>query len=112
LEIDASVSRDDSKGAAKAVKHWIKKVEKGDATGNALICWEHGQLKLIAEAVGVTGYGDEVPVKIQENGTDNGEWGYPDNRFDLIWTVREPWESIGEVTSEGCEELDDGHQDP
>jgi hypothetical protein len=56
-----------------------------------LICWEHGQLADIAEALGVRGN-----VK------------YPGDRFDLIWTVPAPYTSIASVTSEDVPGLDDG----
>jgi len=58
--------------------------------GNVLICWEHGQLDLIAQALG-------VPA---------AEAQYPDDRFDLIWTIPAPYTSIVSVTSEGVPGLD------
>lgn len=58
LKIDDSVSRDDAEGVAKAVEKWNGK-------GNILICWEHGQLTDIAEAIGVKHAPD-----------------YPDERYD------------------------------
>jgi hypothetical protein len=56
-----------------------------------LICWEHVQLGLIAQALG-------VPAE---------EAQYPDDRFDLIWTLPAPYTSIVSVTSEGVPGLDD-----
>jgi len=47
LEVDTSIGRDDVKHVAKAAK-------KYDGPGNVLICWEHGELVKIAEALGVT----------------------------------------------------------
>jgi hypothetical protein len=54
-----------------------------------LICWEHGQLTDIAEALGVP------------------DAKYPGDRFDLIWTVPAPYTSITSVTSEGMPGVDD-----
>jgi hypothetical protein len=54
-----------------------------------LICWEHGQLADIAEALGVP------------------HAKYPGDRFDLIWTVPAPYTSIASVTSEGMPGVDD-----
>jgi hypothetical protein len=46
LEIDTRFDRNDSAGVATAVKDY-----KGN--GNILICWEHGQLQDIMQALGI-----------------------------------------------------------
>jgi hypothetical protein len=47
------------------------------------VCWEHGQLAKIAEALGV-----------------KGQVEYPGDRFDLIWKVEKPYKEIESPTSE------------
>jgi len=91
LKIDASVSRDDADGAAKAAKAY-------SGPGNVLICWEHGQLARIAAAIGVQGYAAGSGWQ--------GEVSYPSDRFDIIWTVKEPYVEIASVTSETAPVLD------
>lgn len=66
--------------------------------GNVLVCWEHGQLAKIATAMGVRGYAESTGW--------TGDVVYPDHRFDLIWTVKDPHDVIDSVTSEGVEGLD------
>jgi hypothetical protein len=78
-----SIKRDDASGAAAAATAF-------PGPGNVLICWEHGQLGLIAQALG-------VPA---------AEAQYPDDHFDLIWTVPAPYTSIVSVTSEDVPGLD------
>lgn len=39
----------------------------------------------------------------------SGEVKYPDDRFDLIWTLLAPYTSIASITSEDVPGLDDGH---
>jgi hypothetical protein len=39
-----------------------------------------------------------------------GEVKYPDDRFELIWTVPAPYTEIVSVTSENVPELDNAHQ--
>jgi hypothetical protein len=97
LKIDASVSRDDAEGAAKTAKAY-------EGPGNVLICWEHGRLAGIAEALGVKRYAAASGA--------SGKVNYPGDRFDLIWTIRNPYEEIESVTSEDIPGLDDGHKDP
>jgi hypothetical protein len=84
VEVNTSIARDDAKSVAKAAKGWTGK-------GNVLICWEHGELTDIANAIGVK----DAPK-------------YPKDRFDLIWTVDSPYKSIDSVTSESVPGLDDG----
>ncbi len=117
MEVDTSVDRDDNDGAAKKVRKWVEKVEKGDEKGNLLLCWEHGELGDIVKEVGVEGYGEGVPEVVQKLGTETegkerGEVEYPDDRYDIIWTVESPYGEIAAVTSEGCPGLDDGHENP
>lgn len=69
-----------------------------------LICWEHGQLEKIAEAIGVREYAAASGMQ--------GEVKYPGDRFDLIWTVMAPYTEIASVTSENVPGLDDGHANP
>jgi hypothetical protein len=80
---NSSIARDDAAAAAAAAKAF-------QGPGNVLICWEHGQLADIAEALGVP----------------HAE--YPGDRFDLIWTVPAPYTSIVSVTSEGMPGVDGG----
>lgn len=58
------------------------------------MCWEHGVLGHIVEKLGVKG-------KVK----------YPGDRFDIIWAVREPYETLEWVGSEGVEGLDEGEQE-
>lgn len=91
MKIHSKIDRDDVQDAADAAKSY-------EGPGNVLVCWEHGQLSKIADAMGVKGYAE---------GTGwSGEVVYPDDRFDLIWMVKEPYELIDSVTSEGVEGLD------
>lgn len=48
VPFDYSIARDDADKVAKTVR-------KFNGAGNILICWEHGQLTSIAEALGVKG---------------------------------------------------------
>lgn len=83
---DISIDRDDAKGAAEAAK-------KYHGPGNVLICWEHGVLSKIVEKLGVT---DSVT--------------YPSDRFDIIWAVKKPYDTLDLVGSEGIPGLDDKNQ--
>lgn len=69
--------------------------------GNVLVCWEHGQLAAIAAAIGVEKYAEKTGL--------TGKVKYPDDRFDLIWTVREPYVEVKSVVSEAVPGLDDEH---
>lgn len=82
LTINDSISKTDAAGVAAAVKAY-------NGTGNVLVCWEHHELTDIAEAIGV------------ENAPE-----YPDDRFDIIWTVESPYTEIDSVTSEDVMGLD------
>lgn len=63
LTVDHSCDRDDPKCVRK-------KVKKYSGGKNILICWEHDELTDIAEKLGV----NDAP-------------SYPDDRYDLIWTI-------------------------
>lgn len=91
LMIDSDIARDDADKVAKAVHDY-------HGHGNILICWEHGQLKEIAKALHVKGYSEESGW--------TGKVDYPGDRFDLIWTLHEPYHEIKTVTSEGVAGLD------
>lgn len=55
-----------------------------------LICWEHGVLSKIVEKLGVK---DSVK--------------YPSDRFDIIWSVKKPYDTLDLVGSESIPGLDD-----
>lgn len=92
LKMNSSIDRDDAESVAAAAKSF-------EGPGNVLICWEHGQLASIAEAIGITQYGDSSGW--------SGPVTYPGNRFDLIWVVPPPWTQVTEVRSEKVQGLDD-----
>ncbi|PMD24606.1 hypothetical protein NA56DRAFT_686658 [Hyaloscypha hepaticicola] len=87
LKINKSIDRDDAQGAADAAKAY-------DGDGNVLVCWEHGVLSKIVAALGVT-----EPVV------------YPEERFDIIWMVKHPYETLEWVGSEDVQGID-GPQNP
>ena len=91
LKINADIDRDDKQGAADAATSFT-------GPGNVLLCWEHGQLADIAAAMGVHGYGAASGW--------TGDVVYPDERFDLIWTVNAPYAVVETVTSEGVAGID------
>lgn len=83
VELNTSIDREDAHGVAAAVRDY-------NGTGNILICWEHGQLQNIAAAIGVK----DPPA-------------FPNDRFDLIFTIPPPWVAITNVASQKCPGLDD-----
>jgi hypothetical protein len=91
IDVNKSIHRNDADAVAQAAKDY-----KGP--GNVLICWEHGQLAKIATALGINGY--------SEASGWTGPIDYPGERFDLIWTVKKPYEEIDSVTSEGVPGID------
>ncbi|OCL02746.1 hypothetical protein AOQ84DRAFT_357243 [Glonium stellatum] len=93
LVVDTSISRDNASDVAKAAKACT-------GPGNVLICWEHGQLADIAAAIGVEKYAKKTGL--------HGKVEYPGDRFDLIWTIKEPYVEIDSVASEAVPGLDDG----
>jgi hypothetical protein len=94
LKVDTSVSRNDYEGAAAAVKAY-------SGPGNVLVCWEHGELALIVEAVGAKKF-----AKNSGWDGDHHKIKYPGDRFDLIWVVPAPYDVITEVKSESIPGLD------
>ncbi|CAG9954839.1 unnamed protein product [Clonostachys rosea f. rosea IK726] len=82
LEVDTSCDRDDSKCVKRLIKNY-------DGDGNILLCWQHGQMNNILEALGA----EDI-----EN--------YPEDRYDVIWTVPSPYDEITAETSENCPGLD------
>jgi hypothetical protein len=70
LKVNDKIDRDDAAEAAEAAKGY-----KGP--GNVLVCWEHGVLGKIVEKLGV-----------------KGRAVYPGDRFDVIWAVEWPYESL------------------
>ncbi|KAI1609575.1 hypothetical protein EDD36DRAFT_422518 [Exophiala viscosa] len=85
VEFFHKVHRDDAAGVAQAAQAF-------QGPGNILICWEHHRLQGIAQAIGV----QDAPV-------------YPEDRFDVIWTIESPYDRISNITSEHCPGLDDAH---
>lgn len=65
-------------------------IDAYDGDGNILVCWQHGYLTDIAESIGA----DEGPE-------------YPEDRFDLIWTLPTGSDEVtDQETSENCPVLD------
>ncbi|KAN0092120.1 hypothetical protein V8E51_017967, partial [Hyaloscypha variabilis] len=87
IKINKSIDRDDAQGAADAAKAY-------EGPGNVLICWEHGVLSKIVAALGVT-----EPVV------------YPGERFDIIWSVKYPYQTLQWDGSENVQGVD-GPQNP
>lgn len=113
LKVYTATDRDDHAGAVQKVFEWIKMVESGEKKGNLLLCWNHGEISHIVRAMGIRGYGNKVSDEVKKLGcTSDGEIAYPDDRFDVIWTIKPPYQEITSVTSEECEGLDDGHVNP
>jgi len=90
IKPNTKIDRDDVAGAAETAKAF-----KGP--GNLLLCWEHGVLEKIAEAL------------IATPDTTTPQIVYPSSRFDLIWKVYlvdGVW-TFEEAGSEGVPGLDD-----
>jgi hypothetical protein len=96
LEINDAINRGDAKEVAKAAKGY-------DGPGNVLICWEHKVLSKIIAKLGVEKYGKGV---VDGNVNKHGEIEYPGDRFDVIWTIKKPYDEINEVSSENVPGLD------
>ncbi|OAP56125.1 hypothetical protein AYL99_09304 [Fonsecaea erecta] len=90
-----TIERDHVGKVADAVHDYIK--GKGDyiGKGNVLICWEHETLEKVAAAIGV----QDVP-------------DYPGKRFDIIWTIKAPYDKIDSITSEDVPGLDNHSATP
>ncbi|KAK5257769.1 hypothetical protein LTR40_009229 [Exophiala xenobiotica] len=82
VDFNHTVHRDDASGVAQAVQSYT-------GLGDVLVCWEHHRLGDIAKAIGVT----DAPE-------------YPEDRFDVIWTIGAPYDKISAITSEHCPGLD------
>lgn len=66
-----------------------EKINDYDGPGNILIAWRHGKMKQLVQALGY----DDPPE-------------YPEDRFDLAWTIPFPYGNITEIWSEQCPGLD------
>ncbi|KAK1141264.1 hypothetical protein N8T08_009303 [Aspergillus melleus] len=66
-----------------------KKIRRYRGCGNILISWRHGKMEEMAQELGV-----EDPPE------------YPEDRFDLIWTIPFPYDKITDIRSEACPDLD------
>ncbi|OJJ70691.1 hypothetical protein ASPBRDRAFT_44929 [Aspergillus brasiliensis CBS 101740] len=82
LSVDTSCKRNHVNCVAKRIR-------KFKGTGNILISWRHGKMREIVQALGY----DDPP-------------DYPEDRFDLIWTIPFPYNNITDIQSEECPELD------
>ncbi|KAJ5224914.1 uncharacterized protein N7469_008417 [Penicillium citrinum] len=82
LEIDTHCSRKKAKCVAKTIR-------KYDGPGNILVSWRHGTFTDIEKYLGVK--------DVLE---------YPDDRFDLIWTLPWPYDTVTDIKSEDCPDLD------
>ncbi|KAL6904988.1 hypothetical protein GGI43DRAFT_398627 [Trichoderma evansii] len=82
LTVDTSCGKTKSDCVADLVNNYT-------GAGNILICWEHGELTNIADAIGI----NPAPT-------------YPDGSFNLIWTSPAPHTSVTSITSENCPGLD------
>ncbi|TPR01635.1 Major Facilitator Superfamily protein [Aspergillus niger] len=76
LPVDTSCKRNHVKCVAKRIREF-----KG--TGNILISWRHGKMREIVQELGY-----EDPPE------------YPEDRFDLIWTIPFPYNNITDIQSE------------
>ncbi|KAI5115290.1 hypothetical protein M0805_005008, partial [Coniferiporia weirii] len=83
LTVDTSCSKTDASCVTSAVAAFA-----ATSSENILICWEHGELTDIAEALGV----EDAPE-------------YPDDAFNIIWTLQD--QEIVAQTNEDCPGLDD-----
>ncbi|KAI9369434.1 hypothetical protein BJX61DRAFT_545589 [Aspergillus egyptiacus] len=82
LEVDISCDRNDTDCVKDAIGAY-------QGNGNILICWQHGALTDIIEALGA----EAAPE-------------YPDDRYDLIWTDPYPYAGVTSEMSEMCPGLD------
>ncbi|KAJ5585142.1 uncharacterized protein N7459_004942 [Penicillium hispanicum] len=82
LAIDTHCSRKDAECVADAVRAY-------DGPGNILIAWRHKNMDRIQEVLG-----SEDPLE------------YPEDRFDLIWTIPYPYDNVTSTRSEECPRLD------
>ncbi|OOQ82382.1 phosphoglycerate mutase family protein [Penicillium brasilianum] len=78
LEVDAHCSRKDTQCVADTIQSY-------DGPGNILISWRHKNMGQIQEHLG-----SHDPLE------------YPEDRFDLIWTIPFPYEEVTDIESEFC----------
>ncbi|PYH46144.1 putative 60S ribosome biogenesis protein Rrp14 [Aspergillus saccharolyticus JOP 1030-1] len=83
LPIDTSCKRNHVRCVARKIRGYR-------GLGNILISWRHGKMAEIVSALG----SENPPV-------------YPEERFDLIWTIPWPFDNVTRIESEGCFGLDD-----
>ncbi|KAL5358040.1 hypothetical protein BJX96DRAFT_34071 [Aspergillus floccosus] len=81
--------RVDTSCKSTQVRCAVRKLKRYRGSGNILIAWRHSQIKKIVRNLGYK----DAPE-------------YPDDRFDLIWTIPHPYENITDVRSEACPDLD------
>ena len=84
LTVDTACERDE-------IDAVVAKIQSYTGKGNVLVCWEHKRLSNIAAALGVLN-----PPR------------YPTERFDIIWTCEEPYQTISE-SKQMCPGLDVNH---
>ncbi|KAG2418414.1 hypothetical protein HFD88_001515 [Aspergillus terreus] len=82
LDIDTSCK-------STQVRCVVRRLKRYRGSGNILIAWRHSQMKKIVRDLG-----------------DKHAPQYPDERFDLIWTIPHPYDNITDVRSEACPGLD------
>ncbi|KAJ5085411.1 hypothetical protein N7532_010182 [Penicillium argentinense] len=82
LEVDTHCSRKKAECVADAIRSF-------EGPGNLLIAWRHKNIPDIQEFLGSTD-----PLV------------YPDDRFDMIWTIPYPYDKITDIRSEECPGLD------
>ncbi|KAJ5677656.1 uncharacterized protein N7477_003289 [Penicillium maclennaniae] len=82
IDIDDHCTRKDPQCVVDTIRSY-------DGPGNLLISWRHSNLHIIQELLGF-----EHHVE------------YPEDRFDLIWTIPHPYDEITEIYSEQCPGLD------
>ncbi|KAE8364072.1 hypothetical protein BDV27DRAFT_118776 [Aspergillus caelatus] len=82
LTVDTSCKRNKVYCVAEAVSDY-------EGPGNILISWRHGKMRELVQALGY----DDPPE-------------YPEDRFDLIWTIPYPYDNITDIRSEDCPVLD------
>jgi hypothetical protein len=99
LTVDTSCDRDDQECVSDLVNAYM-------GSGNILICWEHGQLTNIVDALGddnAPTYPDARSSFPTQRSTCDTNQSYS---FNIIWTDPSPYDSIVSMTSENCPGLD------
>lgn len=67
VNLDWALHQEEALGAALAV-----------GTGNALVCWQHQGLAALARAIAAPQRLSELPA----------DWEWPEDRYDILWSVR------------------------